>query len=196
VRRPTHRMGDETGTGVWTGEDVKDIVWLMLYTGYRISDAAVFDMRCLDANQVYIRAKKNGGEVFAYVPDWLRERLVKRARYWGQRPFIIGHSQSLGFYPEWDSNPPWPLCVNKLRESRYQGCHNTTKAVAHCTPLHGTAERPARRSGTSRLNTRFRGKHLGSRPQASRHSLRGAKDETLVLHGIRDACAQAHRHSA
>jgi integrase len=86
---------NETGTGVWTGEDVKDLVWLMLYTGYRISDAAFFDMRRLDGNQVYIRAKKNGGEVFAYVPDWLRERLVKRARYWGQRPFIIGHSERL-----------------------------------------------------------------------------------------------------
>jgi integrase len=86
---------NETGTGVWTGEDVKDIVWLMLYTGYRISDAAFFDMRRLDGNQIYIRAKKNGGEVFAYVPDWLRERLIKRAQYWGQRPFIIGHSERL-----------------------------------------------------------------------------------------------------
>lgn len=86
---------NESGTGVWTGEDVKDIVWLMLYTGYRISDAAFFDMRRLDGNQVYIRAKKNGGEVFAYIPDWLRERLLKRARHWGQRPFIIGRSERL-----------------------------------------------------------------------------------------------------
>jgi integrase len=30
---------NETGLGVWTGEDLKDLIWLMLYTGFRISDA-------------------------------------------------------------------------------------------------------------------------------------------------------------
>ena len=47
----------------------------MLYTGFRISDATLFSMKRLHGDQVFIRAKKNGGDVFAYVPDWLRDRL-------------------------------------------------------------------------------------------------------------------------
>ena len=44
----------------------------MLYTGFRIStppSSASSD--CGD--QVFIRAKKNRGDVFAFVPDWLQE---------------------------------------------------------------------------------------------------------------------------
>jgi integrase len=66
---------NETGLGVWTGEDLKDLIWLMLYTGFRISDATLFSMKRLHGDQVFIRAKKNGGDVFAYVPDWLSDRL-------------------------------------------------------------------------------------------------------------------------
>ena len=51
---------NETGLGVWTGEDLKDLIWLMLYTGFRISDATLFSMKRLHGNQVFIRAKKNG----------------------------------------------------------------------------------------------------------------------------------------
>ncbi|MDQ6705703.1 MAG: hypothetical protein M3Z85_07040, partial [Acidobacteriota bacterium] len=29
--------------GVWTGEDAKDFIWLLVYTGLRISDAALFN---------------------------------------------------------------------------------------------------------------------------------------------------------
>ncbi|MDE3155997.1 MAG: site-specific integrase, partial [Acidobacteriota bacterium] len=43
---------NETGTGIWTGEDVKDLIWLMLYTGYRISDATLFSMRRLRGNHI------------------------------------------------------------------------------------------------------------------------------------------------
>ncbi len=63
---------NETGTGEWTGEDLKDLIWLMLYTGFRISDATLFSIKRLHGDQVFVRAKKNGGDVFAYVPDWLR----------------------------------------------------------------------------------------------------------------------------
>lgn len=80
---------NQTGTGTWTGEEVKDLIWLMLFTGYRISDAVFFDIGRLEGNQIFIRAKKNGGDVFAYVPDWLRDRLHARARRCGRRPFII-----------------------------------------------------------------------------------------------------------
>jgi hypothetical protein len=37
----------------------------MLYTGFRISDATFFKMNRLRGNQVFIRAKRNGGDVFA-----------------------------------------------------------------------------------------------------------------------------------
>lgn len=80
---------NETGTGLWTGDDVKDLIWLMLYTGYRISDATLFDMARLQGSEIFIRAKKNGGDVFTYVPDWLRDRLQARAARYGPRPFII-----------------------------------------------------------------------------------------------------------
>jgi integrase len=86
---------NETGLGIWTGEDLKDLIWLMLYTGFRISDATLFSMKRLHGDQVFIRAKKNGGDVFAYVPDWLSDRLQARAERYGERPFIVARSDRL-----------------------------------------------------------------------------------------------------
>lgn len=86
---------NETGTGEWTGEDLKDLIWLMLYTGFRISDATLFNTKRLHGDQVFVRAKKNGGDVFAYVPDWLAERLHARAKRFGERPFIVARSDRL-----------------------------------------------------------------------------------------------------
>ena len=86
---------NETGTGEWTGEDLKDLIWLMLYTGFRISDATLFSIKRLHGDQVFVRAKKNGGDVFAYVPDWLQERLRARAARFGERPFIVARSDRL-----------------------------------------------------------------------------------------------------
>jgi integrase len=86
---------NETGLGVWTGEDLKDLLWLMLYTGFRISDATFFSIKRLHGDQVFIRAKKNGGDVFAYVPDWLRDRLQARAERYGERPFIVARSDRM-----------------------------------------------------------------------------------------------------
>jgi integrase/recombinase XerD len=86
---------NETGVGVWTGEDLKDLIWFMVYTGFRISDATLFDIKRLKKDQVFIRATKNGGDVFAYVPDWLRERLLARAKRWGKRPFVVAKSERL-----------------------------------------------------------------------------------------------------
>jgi len=81
--------------GAYTGEDVKDFIWVMVYTGLRISDVGLFHMNRLKGNEVFLRAKKNGGEVFAYIPDWLLDRLHARAKRWGQRPFFVGHSDRL-----------------------------------------------------------------------------------------------------
>jgi integrase len=81
--------------GAWNGEDVKDFIWTMVYTGLRISDVALFDMNRLKGNDVFLRAKKNGGDVYAFIPDWLRDRLLARAKRCGTRPFIIGESSRL-----------------------------------------------------------------------------------------------------
>jgi integrase len=83
------------GQGIWTGEDVKDFIWVMTYTGLRISDVGLFHMKRLNGNEVYLRAKKNGGDVFAYIHDWLRVRLIARAKRCGVRPFIVGQSDRL-----------------------------------------------------------------------------------------------------
>lgn len=82
-------------TGAWTGEDVKDFIWVMVYTGLRISDVGLFNMNRLKGNEVFLRAKKNGGEVFGYIPDWLRDRLNARGKRFGVRPFVIGQSDRL-----------------------------------------------------------------------------------------------------
>jgi integrase len=80
---------------VYSGEDLKDFIWLMTYTGLRISDAGLFNMNRLKGNEVFLRAKKNGGEVFAFIPDWLRDRLNERAKRFGSRPFVVGQSDRL-----------------------------------------------------------------------------------------------------
>ena len=67
----------------------------MLYTGFRISDATLFSIKRLHGDQVFVRAKKNGGDVFAYVPDWLAGRLAVRAKRFGHRPFIVARSDRL-----------------------------------------------------------------------------------------------------
>lgn len=89
------RWGNRFGSGAWTGEDLKDFVWFSVHTGLRISDVALFDMDRLHGNEVFLRAKKNGGEVFAYLPDWLRDRLQARAKRCGKQPFMMSASKRL-----------------------------------------------------------------------------------------------------
>jgi len=81
--------------GTWSGEDAKDFIWLLTYTGLRISDASLFRIDRLRGNEVFLRAKKNGGDVFTWLPDWLVDRLKQRANQRGQRPFMIGASERL-----------------------------------------------------------------------------------------------------
>ena len=87
--------GNRSGTGVWTGEDLKEFVWMLLYTGLRISDVVLFDIERLHGNEIFLRAKKNGGDVFTYVPDWLRDRLRARAKRCGPKPYLIGNAKHL-----------------------------------------------------------------------------------------------------
>jgi integrase len=82
-------------SGIWTGNDAKDFVYFLTYTGLRISDAGLFRMDRMRGNEVFLRAKKNGGDVFTWIPDWLVERLVQRANHHGPRPFLSGQSDRL-----------------------------------------------------------------------------------------------------
>ena len=97
--------------GVWTGEDAKDFIWTLTYTGLRISDVALFNINRLQGNEVYLRAKKNGGDVFAYIPDWLRDRLMKRSKIWGSTVFLVGESRRLDTVTD-----TWRRKLNKVFE--------------------------------------------------------------------------------
>jgi integrase len=67
----------------------------MTHTGLRISDAVLFDMDRLHGNDVFLPAKKNGGHVNTWIPDWLRDRLAARATRHGKQPFMIGGTKRL-----------------------------------------------------------------------------------------------------
>jgi integrase len=97
--------------GVWTGEDAKDFIWTLTYTGSRISDVALFDIKRLHGNEVFLRAKKNGGDVFAYIPDWLSDRLIQRSKTWGPMLFLVGDSQRLETVTD-----TWRRKLNKVFE--------------------------------------------------------------------------------
>ena len=98
-------------TGAWTGKDVKDFIWLLVYTGLRISDVGLFRMDRLHGNEVFLRAKKNGGDVFTWLPDWLAQRLTQRAKTHGPRPFLTGESDRLETVTDL-----WRRRINKVFE--------------------------------------------------------------------------------
>jgi integrase/recombinase XerD len=91
---PIFWTNGKTG-GVWTGNDVKDLIWVLVCTGLRISDVGLFNISRLKGNEVFLRAKKNGGDVFTWIPDWLRDRLQELAKQRGPRPFVAGRSDRL-----------------------------------------------------------------------------------------------------
>ncbi len=89
------RWTNSISSGTWTGNDLKDFIWTMIYTGLRISDVALFDMKRLRGREVFLRAKKNGGDIYTVIPDWLKNRLDDRAKNRGKRLFITGTSDRL-----------------------------------------------------------------------------------------------------
>jgi len=98
-------------SGTWTGQDVKDFIWVMIHTGLRISDVGLFHISRLKGNEVFLRAKKNGGDVFAFLPDWLCDRLKARAERCGSRPFVVGQSERLETVTDM-----WRRKINKVFE--------------------------------------------------------------------------------
>jgi integrase len=110
-RLGTIKWSNGKDTGAWTGEDVKDFIWLLTYTGLRISDVALFCMDRVQNNEVFLRAKKNGGDVFTWLPDWLVQRLTERAKQHGPRPFRLGDSNRLD-----TATDLWRRRINKVFE--------------------------------------------------------------------------------
>jgi integrase len=83
---PQLRQGP--GYRTWGGEDLKDFIYLSIYTGLRISDVATFDVtKRLKGNDVFLRMHKTRRPLFTWIPDWLVERL--RARQKGHGPMIF-----------------------------------------------------------------------------------------------------------
>src|ERR1700677_4607619 len=70
-----------------------------------------FQYQATACNEVFLRAKKNGGDVFAYIPDWLRDRLVARSRTWGAMLFRVGESERLDTVTD-----TWRRKLNKVFE--------------------------------------------------------------------------------
>jgi integrase len=65
----------------WSGEDVKDFVYLSIYTGMRISDVSTFNItERLNGNDVFLRMHKTQKELYTWIPDWLVHRLRERER--------------------------------------------------------------------------------------------------------------------
>ena len=96
----------------WTGEDVKDFIFVMLYTGMRISDVSTFDTSLrLNGNDIFLRMHKTRKEIYTWVPDWLVERLRERERIRGPRIFALSKSNSLPVQTE-----RWRLKLHKVFE--------------------------------------------------------------------------------
>jgi integrase len=80
----------KTGPGyrAWYGENVKDFVYLMIYTGLRIGDAVTFDTeKRFKGNDVFLRMHKTRRPLFTWIPDWLVTRLREREGKYGSLIF-------------------------------------------------------------------------------------------------------------
>lgn len=79
------------GYRTWGGDDVKDFIYLSIYTGLRISDVATFDItKRLKGNDVFLRMHKTKRPLFTWIPDWLVERLRARQKVHGPIIFAAG----------------------------------------------------------------------------------------------------------
>ncbi|HYW48819.1 MAG TPA: hypothetical protein VE959_38500 [Bryobacteraceae bacterium] len=58
------RWKSHLGEGAWSGEEVKEFILVLVYTGLRISDVATFDMqaRSGDGNQIFLRMHKTASQ--------------------------------------------------------------------------------------------------------------------------------------
>lgn len=83
------------GYRTWGGEDVKDFIYLSIYTGLRISDVSTFDItKRLKGNDVFLRMHKTKRPLFTWIPDWLVERLRERQKRNGSLIFAAGMTRN------------------------------------------------------------------------------------------------------
>ena len=88
--RPVRRTEGAGAWGIvkWGGEDLRDFVYLSIYTGLRISDVATFDAtKRLNGNNVFLRMHETKKPLHSYIPDWLVARLKQAfalAGPWGE----------------------------------------------------------------------------------------------------------------
>ena len=90
----------------WGGEDVKDFVYLSIYTGLRISDVSTFSIKeRLNGNDVFLRMHKTQKELYTWIPDWLVNRLRARQKKHGDLIFRAGQSTNMRAISErWRDN--------------------------------------------------------------------------------------------
>jgi hypothetical protein len=81
--------------GIYTGEDVKDFILAHGVYGPADFRCGFVSHEPTQRQRGFPTGEKNGGEVFAYIPDWLQDRLTTRARRYGVRPFVVGHSDRI-----------------------------------------------------------------------------------------------------
>jgi site-specific recombinase XerD len=94
------KLGPPTQRGraqrLWGGEDAKDLIYVMLYTGLRIGDVVSFDVSTrLNGNNIFLRMHKTRKEVFSWIPEWLVERIRSREARLGTIIFKVGKTNSL-----------------------------------------------------------------------------------------------------
>ena len=93
IKTVSWKNGRKSGT--WCGKDALEFLTFLLHTGLRISDAGLFHIDRLRGNEVFLRAKKNGGDLFMWLPDAVRDMLLRRSKIHGPRPFLTGESDRL-----------------------------------------------------------------------------------------------------
>jgi hypothetical protein len=115
------------GNRNWTGEDVKDFVYLSVYTGLRISDVAMFDItKRLKGNDVFLRMHKTKRPLFTWIPDWLVQRLRARQKVHARESRRRHRGIDFNELPNTRPTPDW------LQQESRNGFerHTTTKATS------------------------------------------------------------------
>jgi site-specific recombinase XerD len=84
------------GARPWGGEDVRDFIFLSVFTGLRISDISLFDIsKRLDGNDVFLRQHKTKRRLCTWIPGWLVARLREREKRFGPMIFLTGTSRNV-----------------------------------------------------------------------------------------------------
>jgi integrase len=89
------------GARPWGGEDVRDFIYLAIYTGLRTSDICLFDVsKRLHGNNVFLRMHKTQKSLETWIPDFLVQRLRDREKRFGPKIFLTGTSLKVGTVTE------------------------------------------------------------------------------------------------